>query len=126
MDAKYCGDIKGMDPMATSSEEVTQQLTPVDRFDNAKFAKQKMRIIENLRFREEEFGGVLMTYGKPPIFLNKDAFDVTLSLQNLGSFSSEEVAINLGISVNEAVGFLKNLRNNGYMKKVEEGVSVWE
>ena len=112
--------------MATSPEEVTQQPTFVDKFDSAKFAKQKMRMTENLRFREEKFGGVLMSYGKPPIFLNKDAFDVILSLRDLSSFSGEEIAGSLRISVNEVAGFLKNLRNKGYIKKVERGVSVWE
>ena len=98
-DAKYCGDIKGMDPMATDPEEVMQQPISVDRFDSAKFTKQKIRMTKNLRFREEEFGGVLMAYGKPPIFLNKDAFSVALSLQDLSSFFIEEVAIGLRISL---------------------------
>lgn len=125
-DAKYCGDIKGMDPMATGPEEVTQQLTSVDRFDSSKFTKQKIKMTENLRFREEEFGGVLMAYGKPPIFLNKDAFGVVLSLRDLKSFSAEEVTADLGISVNEVTVFLENLSNKGYVEKVGREVSVWE
>ena len=67
-----------------------------------------------------------MAYGKPPIFLNKDAFSVALSLQDLSSFFIEEVAIGLRISVNEVAGFLENLRNKGYIEKVGREVSIWE
>jgi len=72
MNAKYCNGIDGMDPLATSPEGVYNQpqnqsetFSPMDLLD------RKLVLGKKIKFRSEDFGGIVSNGPRASLFLDK-------------------------------------------------------
>lgn len=76
MEAKFAGDQKGMDPLATKPSDVVCQTTVEFNLIPTDFWEKKLRITPNLRLRREEFGGIVAPQGGLPIFLDQVGYQI--------------------------------------------------
>jgi len=89
MEAKFAGDKKGMDPLATNFLDVRYS-PPVAEFDHAPsdFWEKRLIITPNLRLRRENFGGIIAPQGRQPIFIDNTAYEIIDRLKNASSLFS--------------------------------------
>jgi len=81
MEAKFAGDRKGMDPLATNPSDVIYQLPTEVHSTPTDFWEIKLRLTPNLRLRSEEFGGIVAPQGGLPIFLDQAGYQIIHRLQ---------------------------------------------
>lgn len=85
MEAKFAGDRKGMDPLATDSLDVSY--SPETEFDHAPsdFWEKRLIVNPNLRLRRENFGGIIAPQGRQPVFIDNTAYEIIDRLKNASS-----------------------------------------
>lgn len=98
MEAKFAGNKKGMDPLATGPLDVVS--LPVSDFNPspADFWEKRLIVIPNLRLRKEDFGGIIAPKGRQPVFIDNAAYEIIERLQNTAapfSFQTIENTFNL-------------------------------
>lgn len=85
MEAKFAGDRKGMDPLATDSLDV--RCSPTTEFDHAPsdFWEKRLVVTPNLRLRRENFGGIIAPQGRQPVLIDSVAYEIIDRLKNASS-----------------------------------------
>lgn len=85
LEAKFAGDRKGMDPLATDSLDV--KFPPVTEFDHAPadFWKKQLIVASNLKLRRENFGGIIAPQGRQPVFIDSTAYEIIDKLKHTSS-----------------------------------------
>lgn len=99
MEAKFAGDRKGMDPLATDSLDV--RCSSVTEFDHAPsdFWEKRLIVTPNLRLRRENFGGIIAPQGRQPVFIDSAAYEIIGRLKNASSpFSFKGIAHDFNLS----------------------------
>lgn len=120
VEAKYRGDICGMDPLATGPEEVISLPSFEEILPPRDFLERKLEISPYIQVREEEFGGIVARRGGLPLFLNKDAYEILRKLKaQISSFSLREVMSELNLSEN-SLGFFHVLFSKRIIKERHE------
>lgn len=115
VEAQYFGDISGMDPYASSPEDV---LVPPQRRSIAipgeeKFFEKTLKINPHLRIRAENFGGIVNGEGGSYLFFNKDSYEIIKQLKKEGIFfSPAEISRAYGIEPKRTLNFFAHLYNN--------------
>lgn len=99
MEAKYRGDIKGKDPLATGPLDVISlpswKIIPVP----PDFLEKRIFVNPDLKARKEEFGGIIASKDSLPLFFNEDAYTIILKLkEQMLPFTFKEVIDNLALS----------------------------
>ncbi len=98
MEAKFAGNKKGMDPLATEPSDVVS--LPVSDLNPppADFWEKRLIVTPNLRLRKEDFGGVIAPQGRQPVLIDNVAYEIINRLKNASSpfsFQTIENAFNL-------------------------------
>lgn len=98
MEAKFAGNKKGMDPLATGPLDVVS--LPVSDFNPppAGFWERQLTVAPNLRLRKEEFGGIIAPQGRQPLLIDNAAYEIIEGLRDKAtpfSFQTIENAFNL-------------------------------
>lgn len=83
MEAKFAGDQKGMDPLATKSSDVVCQIPVEFNVMPPDFWERKLQLTRNLRLRKEVFGGIIAPQKRSPTFLNNIGYQIIQRLQEL-------------------------------------------
>ena len=99
MEAKFDGNKKGMDPLATEPLDVVS--LPVSDFNPppSDFWEKRLVVTPNLRLRKENFGGIIAPQGRQPVFINSAAYEVINRLKNASSsFSFKEIGHGFNLS----------------------------
>lgn len=99
MEAKFAGNKKGMDPLATEPLDVVS--LPVYDFNPppADFWEKRLIVTPNLRLRRENFGGIIAPQGRQPVFINSAAYEIIDRLKNASSpFSFKEIEHDFDLS----------------------------
>ncbi len=99
MEAKFDGNKKGMDPLATEPLDVVS--LPVSDFNPPPpdFWEKRLVVTPNLRLRKENFGGIIASQGRQPVFINGTAYEVINRLKNASSsFSFKEIGRDFNLS----------------------------
>ena len=112
MNAKYCNGIDGMDPLATVPGDVSnlpqiesEMISLVD------FMNRKFVLGEKIKFRSEDFGGILSNGPRASIFLNKLSYTALVDLKFLGRpFTVQEVQSQFHLSESPNQFFFRLLR----------------
>ena len=116
MEAKYRGNIKGMDPLATGPADITLPSfleIPVA----SDFPERRMIVSPDSRVRKEEFGGLVAVNNSGPLLLNEDAFAIILELKEYTfPFSPKEVIGHFGL-LQESTGFFWALFTRGVFQE---------
>ena len=99
MEAKYQGNIKGKDPLATGPSDVISlpswEIIPA----HPDFLEKRVSVNPDLKARKEEFGGIMASKNSLPLFLNEDAYAIILKLkERILPFTFKEALGNLGLS----------------------------
>lgn len=103
MEAKFAGDRKGMDPLATDSIDV--RYSPATEFDHAPsdFWEKRLIITPNLRLRREDFGGIIAPQGRQPVLIDSAAYEIIDRLKNASSpFSFKGIEHDFNLSQTSA------------------------
>jgi len=115
MEAKYYGDICGKDPYMTNSNDVilgTAKIFPEVSIDQ-KFVFQRV----NFRWREEEFGAIVMAKGADTILINKDGLDILRQLPK-HPFSIIDIAQKNGSRPKDLKNFFSHLFHRRFIVSV--------
>ena len=99
MEAKFAGDRKGMDPLATDSLDV--RYSPVIEPDHAPsdFWEKRFIVTPNLRLRRENFGGIIAPLGCQPVLIDSAAYEIINRLKNASSpFSFQGIERDFNLS----------------------------
>lgn len=77
MNAKYCNGIDGMDPLATSSKDVyNQPQNQSETVSPVAILSGKFVLGNKIKFRPEDFGGIVSSGPRASLFLDKRAYTV--------------------------------------------------
>lgn len=93
MEAKFAGDRKGMDPLATDSLDI--KYSPVTELDHATsdFWEKRLIVAPNLRLRRENFGGIIASQGCQPVLIDNAAYEIIDKLKDVSlPFSFKRIA----------------------------------
>ncbi len=119
MEAKFAGDRKGMDPLATDSLDVRH--TPITDFDHAPsdFWEKRLIVNPNLRLRREDFGGVIAPQGCQPVLIDSAAYEIIDRLKNASSpFSFRGIEHDFNLSQTSS-DFFFALFTRGFFREVQ-------
>lgn len=100
MNAKYCNGINGMDPLATGPEDVyNQPQSQPETFSNTDFLNRDFVLEQEIKFRPEDFGGIVSNGPRSSLFLDKLAFIVLKQLGSSGGrFTVKEIQDQFGLT----------------------------
>ena len=109
VEAQYFGDISGMDPYASSPQDVIvpSSIKSFEFLVDERFFERRLKINPNLRMREENFGGIV-TGGSSYIFLNEDSYTLIKSLKDSPSLVAE-LSQNYNVDREQALTFFTHL-----------------
>lgn len=118
MEAKFAGDRKGMDPLATGPSDVVS--LPLADFNPppSDFWEKQLILVPDLRLRKEDFGGIIAPQGQRPVFIDSVAYRIIEGLQNATapfSFQTIENTFNLSRASSD---FFFTLFTGGVFKEV--------
>jgi len=119
MEAKFAGDRKGMDPLATDSSDVAY--SSMVELDSASpdFWEKRLIIPPNLRLRREDFGGIIAPKGRQPVFIDNVAYEIINRLKNASSpFSLQAIEHDFNLSQTSS-DFFFALFTNGVFREVQ-------
>ena len=120
MEAKFAGDKKGMDPLATDSLDVSY--SPETEIDHAPsdFWEKRLIVTPNLRLRRENFGGIIVPQGRQPVFIDNTAYEIIDRLKTHRlPFLLRELNMILIYRKLHLISFLRSLQK-GFLEKLNE------
>lgn len=119
MEAKFAGDRKGMDPLATDPLDVIY--SPVTEFDHAPsdFWEKRLIVNPNLRLRRENFGGIIAPQERQPVLVDGAAYEIIDRLKTASPpFSFKEIEHDFSLSQISS-DFFFALFTKGFFREVQ-------
>lgn len=124
MNAKYCNGIDDLDPLATSSKDVyNKPQNPSEIFSPLDILNGKFVLGNKIKFRVEDFGGIVSNGPRASLFLDKLAF---IALKELGfqgrPFTIKDVQAQFGLTEVPDEFFFR-LFKLGFIHSVNEAIN---
>ena len=119
MEAKFAGNKKGMDPLATGPLDVVS--LPVSDFNPSPsdFWEKRLVVTPNLRLRKEDFGGIIAPQGHQPVLIDSIAYEIINRLKNASSpFSFQTIENTFNLS-RVSSDFFFTLFTEGVFREVQ-------
>ena len=119
MEAKFAGNKKGMDPLATGPLDVVS--LPVSDFNPSPsdFWEKRLVVTPNLRQRKEDFGGIIAPQGHQPVLIDSIAYEIINRLKNASSpFSFQTIENTFNLS-RVSSDFFFTLFTEGVFREVQ-------
>lgn len=119
MEAKFAGDKKGMDSLATNPSTVMYTQVTEPNHAPPDFWGRRLIVASNLRLRRENFGGIIAPQGRQPVFVDSVAYEIIDRLKNTSSpFSFKGIADNFNLA-QASSDFFFTLFTKGFFGEVQ-------
>jgi len=116
MEAKYHGDICGVDPSMTKPFETKPPMIPLGVEVGA---DSHYELNDNITYRPEDFGYIVTReMSQSVFFINSDGLNLLSLLAAKGSFVPAEIANSKGVEVTKVTDFIARLIKNDLCKEV--------